>query len=62
MLNKIKDFNLYDWFHSENQQIYKNAFEYKDKESPLNYVTKLSTDMIVSHIFNYLCMLLCVIF
>jgi len=57
----LKSEGVQKWFHDEYKKIMENNFKYKDNESPLNYVVNLSSDMIVSHIINYLCTLLFVI-
>lgn len=36
-----------EWFHEENKNIYEMQFQFKDEESPLDYVYDLSSDMIV---------------
>lgn len=41
-----------EWFHEETKLINSLEFQYKDNEPPLNYVTMLTPQMIVSHGFN----------
>lgn len=47
-----------EWFHDENSNISAMQFQFKDKGSPLDYVYRLSSHMIVSYIFGYLYKLL----
>lgn len=37
-----------EWFHNENKNVNAMEFQFKDKESPLDYVCKLSSQLIVS--------------
>lgn len=39
-----------EWFHDENKNISAMQFQFKDKGSPLDYVYRLSSHMIVSYI------------
>lgn len=41
-----------EWFHDENKNISAMQFQFKDKGSPLDYVYRLSSHMIVSYICN----------
>jgi len=43
-----------EWFHNENKNISAMKFRFKDKGSPLDYVYKLSSHLIVSHNFTKL--------
>jgi len=40
-----------EWIHEETKLINALEFQYKDNEPPLNYVTMLTPQMIVSHGF-----------
>lgn len=42
-----------EWFHDENSNISAMQFQFKDKGSPLDYVYRLSSHMIVSHTFYH---------
>lgn len=41
-----------EWFHNENKNISAMKFQFKDKGSPLDYVYKLSSHLVVSHNFT----------
>lgn len=41
------------WFHDENKNISAMQFQFKDKGSPLDYVYRLSSHLIVSNIFIF---------
>lgn len=55
-----------EWFHEENKDISAMQFQFKDKGSPLDYVYRLSSQMIVSYIlkkcyiflYNMLCLVI----
>lgn len=51
-VNMLKLRGPQEWFHEETKLINALEFQYKDNESPLNYVTMLTPQMIVSHGFS----------
>lgn len=53
-MNLLKQEGPQEWFHNENKNISEMQFQFKDKGSPLDYVYRLSSQMIVSNNFNLL--------
>lgn len=51
-MNLLKREGPLEWFHDENKNISAMQFQFKDKGSPLDYVYRLSSHLIVSHIFD----------
>lgn len=55
-MNMLKREGPQEWFHNENKDIGAMQFQFKDKGSPLDYVFRLSSHMIVcilNTIFEY---------
>lgn len=42
-----------EWYHNENMNISAMQFQFKDKGSPLDYVYRLSSNLIVSVIYIF---------